>query len=312
MRRPKRFALPAGLCAVLLTGLSPGAAIAAETGWVVASAQAQQHLGLKTATLSAAHHKSQIDAFAKVLDPGPLAQLNADLLGAVAAESASKAEASRSRALNAAGASVSAKDAEAAEAQARSDETKLNLLRQRIGLEWGPGISHMSDRQREALIHALAAGNAALLHVDTPSNEGQAGARTVLIDVGSDSVRGVVLGAARQAEPRLQSSGLLVEVTGRSAILLSIGLTQSAHIENGGPEVGVVVPREALIRYRGLVWAYVRSDPSHFQRRLVDGGEPEDAGLFVTQGFTPGEAVVVQGASAIFATEMSRPAARVN
>jgi hypothetical protein len=160
------------------------------------------------------------------------------------------------------------------------------------------------------LIRALANGKAALVHVDTPSNDGQTGARTVKIDVGSDSVDGVVLGAARTAEPRLQSSGLIVEVQGPSAILLSIGLTQSAHIDSGDPRAGVVVPRTAAIRYRGSTWAYVQEDGGRFERRLVSDGVPEDAGLFVTNGFGPGDRVVEAGAAAVFAAELGQASAR--
>ncbi len=305
-----RAAWRVALCLAGLSAMGQGLAgqawAAAAGGSVIAAPQLQQRLGIRTATLSAQKRKSQIDAFAKVLDPGPLAQLDSDLMTAVAAARASRAEAVRARALNAAGGTVSAKDAEAAEAQARSDALHVTLLRKRLGLEWGPGIARLSDGRRAGLIAALAAGKAALVHVDTPSNAGQAGARTVDVDVGADSAHGVVLGAARQAEPRLQSSGLIVEVSGPSAILLSIGLTQSAHIDSGGPETGVVLPRAALIRYEGSVWTYVARPGDRFERRLVENGVPEKDGLFAPTGFSPGEAVVTDGAAALFAAELGQ------
>ena len=291
--------------------VSLNAAFATPSGGSVGlDAQTQNRLGVKSAPLKAEKRKGQIDAFAKVLDPGPLAALNTDLATAIAAATASRAEAVRSKALNAAGGTVSAKDAEAAESQARQDALKTAFLRQRLGLEWGPGIARLSDRRREALIHALVAGKAALVHVDTPSNEGQAGARTVKVDVGSDSVSGVVLGAARAAEPRLQSSGLIVEVDGPSALLLSVGLTQSAHIDNGDPKTGVVVPRSAAIRYQGSTWAYVRRGADRFDRRLVLDPVPEEAGLFVTQGLSPGDEVVTDGVAGLFTAELGQASAR--
>ncbi|HEY2661767.1 MAG TPA: hypothetical protein VGI79_18745 [Caulobacteraceae bacterium] len=294
--------------AALILALSMAGQVwsAASGGWVSAPAEVRQRLGVKTASLSPEKRKSQIDAFAKVLDPGPLAQLDSDLLTAVAAAKASKAEAARSKALNAAGGTVSAKDAEAVEAQARSDALHAALLRHRLGLEWGSGIARLSDSKREQLVRALAAGTAALVHVDTPSNAGQAGAKTVDIDVGSDSAHGIVLGPARAAEPRLQSSGLIVEVSGPLAILLSVGLTQSAHIDTGSPETGVVLPRGALIRYQGSVWAYVARPGDRFERRLVADGVPEKDGLFVPAGFTAGEAVVTDGAAGLFAAELGQ------
>jgi len=265
-------------------------------------------MGLTTQILSSGRQAAQIDAFAKVLDPGPLAQLESDLLAAEAAAAASRAEAQRERALFGASASVALKDVETAEAQAAGDASRLDLLRRRIGLEWGPGVARLTSGRRAALLRDLAAGNAALLHVDTPSDEGQAGARTVDIDVGTgdQSLHGIVLGPARAAEPRLQSSGLIVEVRGRSAVLLSVGLTQSAHINSASVVNGVVIPRSAVIRFQGSDWAYVRLEPTRFERRLIQNPIPQDKGLFTAAGFQAGEQVVDRGAAELFAVEQAQ------
>ena len=296
-----------GAAALVLAVLIGATAASAQ---VTLSPGEQAHLGVVTRKLSATRHSSETDAFAKVLDPEPLVQLDSDLVTAEAAATASAAEAARSRALNSQGAAVSAKDTEAAVAQARADALKVEMLRQRLGLEWGPGIARLSAVARGRLVRGLSAGTIALVHVDTHNNAGQAGARFVKVDVGDNSVRGTVIGPARAAEPRLQSSGLIVEVGGRSAILLSVGLTQSAHIESTTAETGVMIPREAVIRYRGLDWAYVRTDPSTFERRLIDGPVPEADGFFVARGFAGGDAVVVGGATALFAAEQSPPVKR--
>jgi hypothetical protein len=270
---------------------------------VVLSPGVRGHLPLQVTTLVAVRRATQVDAFAKVLDPGPLAQLESDLLAEEASAEASAAEARRARALNASGAGVASKDAEAAAAQAANDASHVQLLRRRLGLEWGPGVARLSDGARKALIDRLSSGKSALVHVDTPNDEGQDGARSVEIDVGSGSAHGVVLGAARQAEPRLQSSGLIVEVSGPSAILLSIGLTQSAHINQSSAVQGVVLPRSAVIRFEGSDWAYVRLDADRFERRLAASPTPVADGLFTDQGFQPGDQVVSQGAAELFAIE---------
>jgi hypothetical protein len=181
----------------------------------------------------------------------------------------------------------------------------VTFLRRRLGLEWGPGVARLTTGRRDRLVRGLSAGSIALVHVDTHNNEGQAGARTVKIDMGDDSVKGVVIGPARAAEPRLQSSGLIVQVSGRSAVLLSVGLTQSAHIESKTSQSGVLIPREALIRFRGSDWAYVRAGPSNFERRLVENPVPEADGFFVSQGFGAGDEVVVAGATALFVAEQA-------
>jgi hypothetical protein len=257
--------------------------------------------------MTVSRQSNEIDAFAKVLDPAPLAQTDSDLRTAVAAAAASSAQAKRAQALHAADGSVAAKDVEAAVAQARQDALKVALLRRQLGLAWGPGVARLSDAARGRLVHALSDGSAALVHVDSHNNDGQAGARFVKVDIGDGSARGVVIGPARQAESRLQSSGLIVEVTGRQAVLLSVGLTQSAHIEANAPQSGVVVPRAAVVRFRGSSWVYVRTGPEAFERRLLQNPVAEADGIFVAQGFAGGEQVVTQGAQALFAAEQTGP-----
>jgi len=295
-------ALLVALCAATFASAQPAG------GTVTLSAAAQQRVGLSTQKLTTVQRSNEIDAFAKVLDPGPLVQSENDLETAEAASEASRAEAARTKALHESGGSVAAKDAEAAQSQARQDAIKVVLLRRQIDLQWGPGVSRLSDARRKALVAGLAKGSIALVHVDTHNNEGQDGAKQVKVDIGSDSVAGAVIGPARAAEPRLQSSGLIVEITGKDAILLSVGLTQSAHIEEATSQSGVLLPRGAIIRFRGSDWAYVRVGPTTFQRRLALSPEPEKDGLFVAQGFAAGDNVVVQGATSLFAAEQSAPA----
>jgi hypothetical protein len=278
----------------------------AQAPTVTLDAALQARIGIRTQALALQRKATQIDAFAKVLDPGPLAQLQSDLDTAVSAAAASKAEAARSKALHDAGGSVSSKDVEAAKAQAESDAEHVDQLRRRLGLEWGPGIARMGQAQRKALVARLARGDAALVHVDTPSNEGQDGARTVDVDIGSASAHGRVLGPARAAEPRLQSSGLIVEVDGKSAVLLSIGLTNSAHIDSTEAVRGVLLPRTAVIRFQGSDWAYVRRGPTAYERRLLNAPVAQDKGLFVASGFQSGDQVVVQGAAEVFAVERAQ------
>lgn len=288
--------------AMLCLTVAGGPALAAG---VQMSPAEQQRLGIATEKLKSTQQAAEIDAFAKVLDPEPLVQLDSDLRTAESAAVASRAEAERSKALHSADGGVASKDLEAAVAQAQSDALKVEMLRNRLGLEWGPGVAHMSTAARERLVKGVVAGQIALVHVDTHNNDGQDGAKFVKVDIGDDSVRGPVLGPARAAESRLQSSGLIVEISGPKAILLSVGLTNSAHIESSSPQTGFVAPLAAIIRYRGLDWVYVRSAPDHFDRRMLESPVPAADGFFVTKGLADGDEVVTKGAAALFTAEQS-------
>src|SRR5258708_32349457 len=100
--------------AVLGLALLAGPALADAAGLLKMDAATQTRLGVVTAPLQAAHRAAAVSGFARALDTGPLAQLDSDIAGAVAALAASEAQATRAKALNAADQTVSNQAAEAA------------------------------------------------------------------------------------------------------------------------------------------------------------------------------------------------------
>jgi hypothetical protein len=267
-------------------------------------AETQAKLGLKSEPLKAETSAATLSGFVKVLDPSPLAQLDSDIDAADAAAQASQAEFERSQALNKDGQAVAAKQVEAARAQARADATKLALLRRRVGLEWGDGVARLSGRQRAQLLADIAADRVVLVRIDTPSGEGLAGLKAVEIDLGPlGKVRATVLGAARTADPRLLSPGLIATARGPGVRSLSIGLTAPVKLQASAPVAGVVVPRAALLRSGGETWVYVRTSGDTFLRKAVENGRSGQDGLFAPEGLKAGEQVVTQGAAALFAAE---------
>jgi hypothetical protein len=267
-------------------------------------AETQAKLGLKSVPLQAKAEAATVSGYVKVLDPGPLAQLDSDIEAADAAAQASAAELARSEALNKDGAAVPTKQVEAARAQARMDAAKLALLKRRVGLEWGEGFARMSIRQRGQLLAEIASGRAALIRIDTPSGEGLAGLRTVELDLGAlGRVRASVIGPARAADPRLISPGVVAAARGPGVRSLSIGLSSPVKLQVSAPTTGVIAPRAALIRSKGRTWVYLRTGADTFLRKEVEDGRSDAAGLFAPAGFKPGEQVVTQGAAAVFAAE---------
>jgi hypothetical protein len=300
-----RLAVP---LAILLALSAAGAARAdaddAAVKPVKLATQVQQKLGLKSEPLKATSAAATLSGFIKVLDPGPLAQLDSDIEAADAAAQASAAELARSEALNKDGQTVPTKQVEASRAQARADATKAALLRRRLGLEWGDGIARMSARQRAQLLAEISANRAALIRIDTPSGEGLAGLKSVEIDLGPlGSVRATVLGPARAADPKLLSPGLIATARGPGVRSLSVGLAAPVKLGASAAVSGVMVPRAALLRSQGETWVYVRTGADTFLRKAVDHGRSDAGGMFAPEGFKGGEQVVTQGAAALFAAE---------
>jgi hypothetical protein len=291
-----------GLTFVLALAVA-GPAPAAAPILLKLDAPTQTRLGVVTTPLVATRKTASVSGFARALDPVPLATLDADIGTAVAALSASQAEAARTRSLNAEDQTVSKRAADAAAAQARADAAKLTLLRRRLGLEWGPSIQALSDARRGRLIADIAAGRAALVRIDASSGLSQLRG-VARIDLGpAGAARAVILGPARAGDPRLQSTGLLALVTGPQALRMGSGTVAPATLAAEAEAVGVIVPRVALLRTGGQTFAYVRRNAVTFERRPVVGGLSDPAGLFVAGGFRPGEPVVVKGAAQLFAAE---------
>jgi hypothetical protein len=300
-------ALAAGLA---LSGALSGAPEAgAAPALLRLDAATQARLGVVTAPLAAARHSATVSGFARALDPGPLAQLESDLAAAAAAAAASQAEARRTRALNAADQTVSKQAAEAAQAQARADAAKLSLLRQRVALEWSPVLARLTDARRGRLVGEIAAGRAALVRIDVAGGLAQGGGWATL-ELPGGPARAQVLGPARAADARLQTTGLLALVTGPAAIQLGVGAVAPATLAADGGASGVVIPREALLRSGGRTWVFVRRDATSFERREVADGASDPGGLFVAGGFRPGEPVVTQGAAQLFAAQAAPSRAR--
>jgi hypothetical protein len=291
-----KLAVLAAATWALLTGQE----LAAEPTGVQIDVATQKRIGVATAPLAAARHQISVSGFARVIDPVPLATLDSDLTVATMAVQASRAEAARTKALAAADATVSLKVAQAAQAQAGADAARLALLRRRVGLEWGPVFANDAGRAR--LIADLVAGRAALVRIDAPT--GVSGARGALMQMGgSETVNVRILGPARVADLRVQTSGLMGLVSGPAAGRLGVGMSAPIALLSGAGSVGVVVPRSALIRAAGQTFAYVRKDGIHFERRVLVAPSPQPEGMFSAGGFSPGQLVVVSGASALFAAE---------
>jgi hypothetical protein len=293
----------AGAALALLAGVASAQAAPMTLALVKLDAATQARLGIATAPLQAARRAASTSGFARALDPAPLAQLDADITGAVATLAASQAEANRTKALNAADQTVSRQAAEAAAAQARGDAAKLKLLRRRVGLEWSPALARFSDARRGKLIDDIAAGRAALVRIDAASGLTQfSGSATIALPSGP--VRATILGPTRVGDPRLQATGLLALVSGPAAVQLGTGAVAAATVSSGAGADGVVIPRTALLRTAGQTYVYIRKDAGDFERRLVPAGATDPQGLFVTSGFKAGEPVVIAGASQLFAAQI--------
>lgn len=300
-------AVLASIALIALAGCQKAAeseASAAPSEGVAMEPDAQARMGVKLGPLASAKMRTVTQIYARVIDAGPLAQLESEVASARAAADSSGAEAARLRKLAEADQSAAPKAVEAAEAQAGADAARAALAERRIGLEWGPGVVRLGPAGRASLLNDIAAGRAALLRLDLP-NEAARDIKTIAVRTGRDGapIAAASLGLAIAADSRLQALGLFAVVRGSAAANLPAGRVLYGEAETGAAEGGVIIPRQAIVRAENAVWLYEPSGEGKFVRKKIAGGRPVADGWFVASGFKAGDVVVIDGAGSLLAVE---------
>lgn len=266
----------------------------------------QKRIGLTVAPVLIVSAPTITRGFARGLDAATLAAIEADIVSARAAADASQAEAGRLALLASQDQSASVKSVQAARAQAAGDAARAELAIRRVGLEYGPGLARMGPTARRALIADIATGRAALVRIDIPGAD-IAGVSHVMLDGGGGSIR--VIGPAASADARLQSVGMLGILTGPAANSAVNGRIFGITIERGGADKGIVVPRDAVLRWRGGLWVYRQDGPETFKRVELVNARPIAQGWFVPSGLADGSDVVTGAAGTLLAIDRGGGAA---
>ena len=106
------------------------------------------------------------------------------------------------------------------------------------------------------------------------------------------------------SDPQLLGDTFLFSVEAADASLRP-GMALTAYLQlPGDPAKGVLLPRSAIVRQEGALWAYVKTAEDKFTRREVEHPTPVEGGWFVPEGFKPGEALVVAGAQMLLSEEL--------
>jgi hypothetical protein len=268
----------------------------------------QARIGLETEVLTTVTQSQEFTAYGVVLDPAPLAALDAELASTRAALAASRAESERAHLLHSEQQNVSLKDFEIARAKFQADQAQLNLLNQRLADEWGTKISSMAPAARASLIDALTQRAAGIIRLSLPPGQSlsQAAkkARIAVLGYEAQPLLSRTIWYAPTADPHLQGQSFLLEVEAQG-LALRPGTAVTGHLESpDNAKLGVAVPEAAVVRTGDRAWAYVQIAPTQFERRQLEVTVPAGPGWFVTSGFAAGDHVVVTGAQALLSDEL--------
>ena len=266
----------------------------------------QRRIGLTLAMVTSTTTSAVTHGFARGLDTGALAAIDAEIVAARAAASASRADASRLALLASQDQSASEKSVQAARAQAAADAARADLAARRIGLEYGAGLARLDAAGRSMLLSDIAAGRAALVRIDVPGSDLPDLSR-VRIDGGGGTLR--VIGPTAAADARLQSAGMLAVLRGPLAGSATNGRVFGVTVERGGAEAGVLVPRDAVLRWRGGLWVYLHQGTEAFARTELVDARPTADGWFVPSGLAAGSRVALGAAGTLLAIDRGGGAA---
>ena len=272
---------------------------------ITLDAKTQELMGLRTEPLAAAQLKPEAKAYGRVLDSSPLASIVADLTAAKATSDASQAEHNRLKTL-AAQNNASERALQAAQATATRDQSQFEATKLRLIGAWGTAIANRENLPD--LIKSLGSLESAVVQVSVPAaeslNSTPTAAQLVTLSESNTPIPATVVGPAPAVDPQTQGRGFLLLVSPNPGHLAP-GSAVTAFLNlPGEPKSGVIVPRDAIVRYNGAKWAYVQTADDKFERAELELERPMSNGWFLSKGLKPEQKVVTVGAQELLSEEM--------
>jgi hypothetical protein len=282
-------------------------------------AATQRQSGIRTMALAATSRRTEIAAYATVLDLQPLLALRlryasalADAAAAHAAALASRADYTRSLALYRDRQIVSLQTMQATQARNRADQARaqstaraVQSIRDETGQAYGATLARWALARDAVEFAPFLQQRAALLRVALPYDDADAAPlRIQVLDERNRRLAATRVGPAAQSDPAFAGRAYFYRV----ASLLAGGSRLSAYLPTAPhATAGVVIPADAVVWYGGQAWAYVQRDTTHFGRYPVASDTPTADGFFVREGFAVGQRVVVRGAQLLLSEALRPP-----
>jgi hypothetical protein len=273
---------------------------------------AQARSGIQVKILAAAQAADGPFVYGTVADVQPLLDLSSRYAAAGAELQAAQAELGQRDAelkrvqllyddgQNASRKALDAARTDAAAARARTGAARIAVdagaaaLRQ----QFGPVLAAWAMAPAAPDLRALASRKDVLVRVVSMAAAQEAPSSLTLSGDGGKAVTARFVSASPQTDPGMQGQTWFY----RTSAPLAAG-TRLAGRVGVRLQSGIRIPADAVVWYGGQPWAWVRTKGTVFERRRITQGMLDDGGFVVSQGFTPGEAVVVQGAQLLLSEE---------
>jgi len=283
----------------------------------------QRQSGLQTQALAGFSWIAETPAYGRVVDIAPLLDLRARYRSAQSERAIAEAAVRVARKSHErlsklhAESIIPARDLIQAEAQLAADQARdeaaarhVREVREEALQSFGEALFKQAAETASPLLEGLLNHTLVLALIALPANQAlPEKIRSVMISPSGER------GKARQARlvspaPRTEESTqgetwfFVADAGG-----LRSGMRLDAWVPQGGAaRSGVLIPLSAVVWRDGQPWVFVQTGTADFVRRPVGSHREQDGAWFVTEGFAPGEAVVVVGGQTLLSEEQRREA----
>ena len=283
---------------------------------ITLDAATQKVMGLQTAPLVAKELSPEVKAFGRVVDPAPLGDLLIELGRAELTYDNTHRELERMKVLKKDN-NVSERAFETTEAQYRLDLAAVGAVVAKIQRGWGnkmaeltgPIVVPVGTQRKPSVPFELAdVRNNFLVRLDLRMGEvlkdQSSVARIVGLDEQASPVEAQFFDFAPTVDPQTQSRGLFFLIAGKRADMTP-GVAVTGFIKTDQQaESGVVVPRNAVVRFNGATWIYIQTGEENFSRVKVASDRPVEEGWFVRGGLKADDKVVTIGGQQLLSEEL--------
>ncbi len=117
----------------------------------------------------------------------------------------------------------------------------------------------------------------------------------------SAAIKAELVSAALQTDASMQGESYFFQADGSH---IRTGMRVAAWIpEQGENQVGINIPKSALVWHLDQAFVYVKTAEEQFSRRNIEQFSPVNEGYFVNRGLNTGELLVVTGGQMLLSEE---------
>ena len=282
-----------------------------DTNAIVLAVHAQKTAGIETMTLESANYRSEIVAYGKAIATQAVLALHHQYLQnlteyqRIAARFQQSEQAiKRQQELFQEG--VSAKrNLQEQQAQWQSDKAQLNAIqlqiqsmKEEVQLSWGDKLSAWILSEQTKSLAPFISGQQVLLQITLPSNRQWLEKSGATIFVESSGARSKaqpaqIISDAPQTDAGNQGNSYFFQTR---AGTIKAGMNLTAWLPEQHQQLGVIVPKTALVWAMDQVFVFIKTDEETFNRRQLSDYTATNEGYFVTNTVRPGDEIVSTGA----------------